>query len=193
MIKKILQLHEKYAPNREILETILVHSQINWEIAQQLIEHNNLDVDKDLVHIGCLVHDIGCYKLVDRNGIRQKGKQGLTHGILGAEILADEGYSQEIQRFASHHTGMGLTKEEIAERKLPLPHRDFVPQTDEEKLVSYVDKFHSKDPQFNSFEYQRRKMAEFGERSVKAFDDLAKKFGKPDLNQLAAKYHQIIG
>ena len=46
--------------------------------------------------------------------------------------------------FAKRHTGAGLTKKEIIEQELPLPQQDFLPETTEEKLICYADKFFSK-------------------------------------------------
>lgn len=42
------------------------------------------------------------------------------------------------------HTGAGLTVEDIISQNLPLPHRDMTPQTLEERLICYADKFYSK-------------------------------------------------
>ena len=45
---------------------------------------------------------------------------------------------------ASHHTGVGLTAEQILHRKLPLPAVDLLAETVEEELVMYADAFHTK-------------------------------------------------
>ncbi|MFI3239735.1 MAG: phosphohydrolase, partial [Bacteroidales bacterium] len=42
------------------------------------------------------------------------------------------------------HTGSGLTATEIASARLPLPIRDMLPVTVEERLICYADKFYSK-------------------------------------------------
>ena len=53
------------------------------------------------------------------------------------------GYPQHA-RVCERHTGAGLTKREIIEQELPLPQQDFLPETTEEKLICYADKFFSK-------------------------------------------------
>jgi uncharacterized protein len=45
---------------------------------------------------------------------------------------------------AERHTGTGLTAVEIVRQNLPLPHQDFTPESIEEQIVCYADKFYSK-------------------------------------------------
>lgn len=47
-------------------------------------------------------------------------------------------------RVAERHTGAGITIEDIDTQSLPLPRRDYVPETLLERLVCYADKFYSK-------------------------------------------------
>ena len=54
-----------------------------------------------------------------------------------------EGYPRHA-RVCERHTGTGITLAMIEERGLPLPHRDFMPETLEEQLICYADKFYSK-------------------------------------------------
>lgn len=61
----------------------------------------------------------------------------------GEAILKSEGFPEKLWRFASHHTGVGLTRD-VINQKLPLPEADYLVETDEELLVMYADKFHSK-------------------------------------------------
>lgn len=42
------------------------------------------------------------------------------------------------------HTGSGLSLDYIVSNNLPLPHRDLLPTSIEEKIVCYADKFFSK-------------------------------------------------
>ena len=68
----------------------------------------------------------------------------IRHGILGYELLQEEGLPEAICRFASHHTGVGLTRDDVIAQRLPLPPADYLAETGEERLVMYADKFHSK-------------------------------------------------
>lgn len=190
----IRSLHEKYAPSDKAYDLVLTHCIIVHDIAMQLIEKNELAVNIELVTVGALLHDIGAYPLIDAAGILRKGTAYVRHGVEGENILKHEGYPETVWRFASHHTGVGLTKEDIANFDIPIPITDYLAETDEELLVMYADKFHSKvtPPVFNSYEWYRNDVKRFGEDKVTKFDAMAKKFGFPDLNQLSKQYQCTI-
>lgn len=81
----------------------------------------------------------------------------------------------EIARVCERHTGSGLTAKEIAETGLPLPHVDLLPESLEEKLICYADKFFSKsgDPKAEkSLEKIRSSMAKFGPETLSRFENL---------------------
>ncbi len=139
--QQIKNLHQKYAKTDADLTLIYTHCQIIEAIAMQLLEENPIkDIDRNLVHVGCLLHDIGAYEVLEDG----KFVQGVRHGTIGEDILKSEGFSETIWRFASHHTGVGLTKKDVLDQKLPIPVADYTARTIEEQLVMYADKFHSK-------------------------------------------------
>jgi uncharacterized protein len=45
---------------------------------------------------------------------------------------------------AERHTGTGISYEQIIREQLPIPLQDYTPQTLEERLICYADKFYSK-------------------------------------------------
>lgn len=190
----IEKLHKKYAPNQDVFHLVFIHCQIVSEIAVQLSRNCSTQIDVERVKIGCLLHDVGVYPLFDKNGLEKDKKRYITHGILGEEILKNEGYDEEYCRFASHHTGVGITKQQITKRRLPLPLKDYVAESTEEELVMYADKFHSKTnpPVFNSFNSYQEYVARFGVDAIENFQKLAEKFGKPNLSHIAKKYKQDI-
>ena len=193
--QEIESLHRKYASSNKVFDLIFTHCQIIADIAEQLISQNNLVVDRDLVKVGCLLHDIGVYPILDDAGNRREGLHYITHGTRGEAILKDEGYPEEIWRMASHHTGVGLSKDDIKNQNLPLPEQDYLAETKEETLVMYADKFHSKSPipHFNSYESYKELVETFGEGKSKIFEQMAQDFGIPDLKLLSEKYDQPIG
>lgn len=92
-----------------------------------------------------MLHDIGVV-LCDAPGISCFGTEPyIRHGLMGAEILRKEGLERHA-RVAERHTGTGLTIESIRLQNLPLPLQDFSPETMEEKLICWADKFFSKTP-----------------------------------------------
>lgn len=153
-----------------------------------------LAVDLELVKAGCLLHDIGVYELLDKDGKDREDIHYITHGIRGEAILKKEGFPEIIWRFGSHHTGVGLTKKDITSQNLPLPLQDYEAETIEEELVMYADKFHSKMtlPCFNTFEYYKQSVAKFGQDKSEKFAQMADKFGVPDLDPLIAKYGHAV-
>ena len=142
---EILGLHEKHAPTAEALDLVYTHCVIVCGIAEQL--HSRLsagqEIDIDLARAGALLHDVGVYRLYDNAGNLDGGNY-IRHGILGYELLQEEGLPEAICRFASHHTGVGLTRDDVIAQRLPLPPADYLAETGEERLVMYADKFHSK-------------------------------------------------
>lgn len=192
-LQEIEALHRKYAPTEEVFELVWTHCRIVGDIALQLAQTSGAYVDTDLVEVGCLLHDIGVYALYD-GGEFGANQNYITHGIRGEEILKNEGFSETIQRFASHHTGVGITKKQIVERNLPLPHEDFLAETPEEELIMYADKFHSKTepPYFNSYDYYADYTIQFGEENVESLKQLTAKFGKPDLAPFIAQYGHAL-
>lgn len=184
------KLHRKYAPSEEIFDLVFTHCNIILDIANQLIVRGDFAVNVDLVRVGCMVHDIGVHPLFDSSGVLRDGVNYITHGTEGEAILKSKGFPEKLWRFASHHTGVGLTKEDIITQKLPLPEVDYLAETDEELLVMYADKFHSKTtpPYFNSYEWYKNDIIRFGEDKVKKFEAMAVKFGIPDLAPLSKKY-----
>lgn len=189
-IDEISALHHKYAPSDEVFDLVFLHCLIVRDIALQLIETNKLDLNVNLVRTGALLHDIGVHVLFGKDGKLREGVNYITHGTEGEKILQKENFSEEIWRFAAHHTGVGLTKKDVADQNLPLPSKNYLAETNEELIVMYADKFHSKTtpPFFNSFEWYRNDVAKFGKDKVKKFDDMADKFGKPDLSLLRTMY-----
>lgn len=190
-LNEIEQLHRKYAPSEAAFQLVYTHCQIVWAIARQLLErHPKLAIDRELVRAGCLLHDIGTYSLYI-DGTFDKDLY-ITHGIRGYELMKAEGLEERLCRIASHHTGVGLTKDDIEHQGLPLPREDFMAETIEERLVMYADKFHSKTPKFNSYEAYARRVQTFGDGHLESFQVLRDEFGLPDLKLLSAEYgHRI--
>ncbi|WP_332449301.1 HDIG domain-containing metalloprotein [Methanoculleus sp.] len=83
-------------------------------------------IDRDLVAVGALLHDIG---------------RGVTHDIhhaeVGGEVCRSYGLDEAIVAIVERHIGAGLTADECSLLNL-LP-RDCMPRTPEEKIVAHAD------------------------------------------------------
>ncbi|MGV9692838.1 HD domain-containing protein [Streptomyces sp. NPDC003444] len=192
-VDEIRALHRKHAPHEEAFELVFTHCEIVWRIAERLLPRSGENLDPELVRAGCLLHDIGVYRLYDAEG-RLDGRNYIRHGILGHELLAAEGLPETVCRFCSCHTGVGLTKEDVLAQGLPLPPADYVAVTPEERIVMYADKFHSKStpPRFLSPETYAVSVSRFGQDKVAAFGALRTVYGDPELDGLAAAYGHAL-
>ncbi|TMQ95327.1 HD domain-containing protein [Actinomadura soli] len=189
---EIRALHERYAPTAEAFELVWTHGAIVCAIAEQIMGDTGLDVNKDLVRAGCLLHDIGVYRLYDATGALDHANY-IKHGLLGHELLRDEGFPEVICRFCSHHTG--LTRDDIERQRLPIPVADYTAESAEEKLVAYADRFHSKTdpPTFLTADSYAVRARRFGEHKVAVFHAMRECYGEPDLTSLAADFgHAIV-
>lgn len=189
---EIRQLHERAAPTPEAFDLVWTHCEIVARIAGQFTDRP--DVNPALVRAGCLLHDIGVYRLYGRDGTPDFSSY-IRHGLLGHEFLAAEGFPDYLCRFCSCHTGVGVTRADILDQSLPLPPGDYVAETPEESLVMYADKFHSKKtpPVFVSAPTYTLSVARFGPGKAARFTTMVETYGEPDLLPLSEEYgHGLI-
>ncbi len=136
---------EKYYTQQPALMALLLrHSRQVAEKAMEVLDrHPEIEVDRTFVYEAAMLHDIGILH-TNAPGIGCLGTEPyICHGRLGAEMLRLEGHPAHA-RVAERHTGTGLTAEIIRKQGLPLPDMDFLPETIEEQIVCYADKFFSK-------------------------------------------------
>ena len=112
----------------------------------------------------------------------------------GSRELAGEGFPERICRFASHHTGVGISRDEVIRQGLPIPPGDYMAETQEEAIVMYADKFHTKTapPAFLTAAGYAARVGRFGADKVAAFEALREQFGDPDLASLSGQYGQPL-
>ena len=167
-----------YADNEALRELLIKHSKQVTERALKIAEsHPELNIDKDFVEQAAMLHDVGIF-LTDAPGIHCFGKEPyLMHGYLGGQLMRREGFP-EIARVCERHTGTGLTDEVIKQRQLPLPAGDYRPETLEEQLICYADKFYSKShpDRIRSVQDTARSLEKFGHEGVKIFWDWVQQF-----------------
>ena len=161
-----------YQDNADLRGLLIRHSE---DVARKALDierrHPELDIDRQFVFEATMLHDIGIFK-TDAPDIFCFGREPyLCHGTIGAEIMRNEGLPLHAL-VCERHTGAGLTREEIAAQRLPLPPADFMPVSIEEQLICFADCFFSKTKpeKERPVEAIRRKMEKFGRRSLKQFD-----------------------
>lgn len=137
-------IEKYYAKQPALMALLLMHSRQVAEKSMEVLDtHPEIDVDRTFVYEAAMLHDIGIL-YTHAPGIECIGTEPyICHGRLGAEMLRREGFPTHA-RVAERHTGTGLTAETIRKQGLPLPPMDFLPETIEEQIVCYADKFFSK-------------------------------------------------
>ncbi|MBF1081463.1 MAG: HD domain-containing protein, partial [Prevotellaceae bacterium] len=136
---------DQYYPEDTALRHILmIHSRAVMERALNICDrHRELNIDRSFVVEAAMLHDIGIFRCYAPGILCHGSEPYICHGRIGAGLLRQAGFPRHA-RVCERHTGAGLTKEEIIQQNLPLPHEDFLPETLEEKLICYADKFYSK-------------------------------------------------
>jgi uncharacterized protein len=192
---EIRTLHERHAPSPSAFDLVYTHCRIVWRIAEQLLTRPGAPVvDVHLVRAGCLLHDIGVYRLYDASGTLDHANY-IRHGVLGHALLREAGLPEAVCRFCSCHTGVVVTREDVLAQRLPIPPGDYVAETEEERLVMYADKFHSKTspPKFVTAAAYTRAVRRFGEDKAALFSSMVRRYGEPDLAALAVRGPDRVG
>ncbi len=139
---------ETYYPKGSALYKVLMdHScqvaKKSLEIAQNLAP---LAPDLEFIESAAMLHDIGIF-MTRAQSIGCTGTLPyICHGYIGRQILDDQGLDPAFGLVAERHTGAGITLDNIIQKDLPLPKRDMVPVTLEEKIICCADKYFSKNP-----------------------------------------------
>ena len=174
------EIIDKYYPVGTKCRGIFIqHSRQVADKALEIARRCNLNIPLETVETAAMLHDIGIF-LTNATEIDCHGTEHyICHGILGAELLRKEGFDEAIARVAERHTGAGLTVDDIDRQQLPLPHKDYLPETTLEKLICYADKFYSKngDMQEKSIESVRRSMQRHGQATYERWLTLEQEFG----------------
>ncbi len=139
-------------------ENVIRHVKAVAALAVKMAERCGADVE--LVRAGALLHDIG------------RGKtHGIEHAVVGAQMLREWGYPEELARIVERHIGAGITAEEA--KALGLPERDYIPETLEEKIVAEADNY-----------------AGEGEDGIRALSERLRKRRNPDAAERVISLHE---
>ena len=163
------------------LPIIVEHSRCVAKKALQIARGCPLadSLDMTFIEEAALLHDIGVSQ-TDAPALDCHGSHPyICHGVLGREILEKAGLPRH-GLVCERHIGVGLTVEDIIAQGLPLPHRDMVPLSSEEKIIACADLFYSKKKMNLSVEKSLEKiksnLAQFGSAKVAVFEGWLQEF-----------------
>ncbi len=170
---------DKFYPDDNALRQLLIrHSR---DVADRALavarRHPELNLDISFLEEGAMLHDIGIF-MTDAPSIHCHGTDPyIRHGLDGAELMRREGLPRHA-RVCERHTGAGITRQQIESKQLPLPLQDFLPETMEEKVICYADKFFSKShpDRVRTVEQAARSLSKFGSDGVERFMQWAAMF-----------------
>ena len=160
-----LSIINKYYPEEEnseqessaLRQLLLKHSR---QVADRCLliakKHKELPVDIQFLEEAAMLHDIGICRC-DAPSIHCHGTEPyIRHGVLGGEMLRQEGFERHA-RVCERHTGTGLP--------------GYEPETLEEQIVCYADKFYSKSApdHVRSVLETAQSLEKFGHEGVKKF------------------------
>lgn len=126
-----------------------------------------IEVDMALVEAGALLHDLGRSKT-----------HGIRHGVVGGRLAREKGLPAPVVNIIERHIGAGIPVEEA--EGLGLPRGNYVPETAEEKIVTYADKL-----------VEGGREVDIGVTAEKMASELGK--DHPALDRLRALHEEVVG
>jgi len=121
-----LRLLKETGCSKNVIQHCKTVSKLAVKIAK-ILRKKGYAVDLNLVEIGALLHDMGRSKT-----------HSVHHAIAGAEIAKSFALPEPIVRIVERHVGAGIPEDEA--KQLGWPKKNYLPETLEEKIVTYADK-----------------------------------------------------
>ena len=168
-----------YQPQSSGFQILVEHSRAVANLAVEIAHrHPTLNADISFLYEAAMLHDIGIFKThapdLDCHGTLPY----ICHGSQGRAILDMEGYPLHAL-VCERHTGTGISLQDIVAQNMPIPHRDMLPLSIEERIICYADKFFSKSGPLStpkSIDRIRQSLLKFGPNHVARFDQWHQEF-----------------
>jgi uncharacterized protein len=147
---KIIQQY--YDADSKVYDTLIAHGEAVSKKALRIAERlRHLKPNMTFIQEAAMLHDIGIFMThVPELGLRGQHPY-ICHGVLGRKLLEKQGLHQHA-RVCENHVGVGISRHDVKRYRLPLPEKDMLPETLEEEIICYADKFFSKNPNGQSAE-----------------------------------------
>ena len=170
-VEPLVLISDYYRPHSKAYHILVGHCQAVTHLALKIAQkHTELNPDMKFIEEAAMLHDIGIFMTNAPKLYCFGDYPYLAHGYLGRELLTKLGFPEH-GLVCERHTGVGISKEEIVEKGLPLPLRDFVPISVEEQIIAFADKFFSKSS------------ADHKEKSLREVKQSVLKYGKTHLDR----------
>lgn len=127
-----------------------------------------------------MLHDIGIFKTNAPSIGCHGDKPYVCHGYLGREVLEAEGLPLHAL-VCERHVGAGIGIADIDRYGLPVPRRDMIPLSIEERIICFADKFFSKKKGAlgveKPLEEVRAGITKYGADTLRRFERMLREFG----------------
>jgi len=167
-----------YKGNSRAMGILLSHSEAVAQKAMEIARSvPQFEPDIRFIEESALLHDIGML-MTNAPALGCHGDLPyICHGVEGRKILEARGLPAHAL-VCERHVGLGLTVDDISANKFPLPERDMLPLSVEERIVCFADKFFSKlgDTREKSISKVRASIARYGHDKSREFDSMLAQF-----------------
>ena len=175
-------INQYYTPGTRTYKIYVIHVTLVTNKALSIARRLNLDPQTQaFIEEASMLHDIGVCQTHSPKMDCTGEDEYITHGVKGAAILRQAGWVEHAL-VAERHVGVGLTKKEITARSLPLPAKDFIPESLPEQIITYADLFFSKREatlwQEETPEQIRAELVQYGSEQAAIFDKWREEFGQ---------------
>ncbi|UCD90706.1 MAG: HD domain-containing protein [Desulfobacterales bacterium] len=171
---------EFYDPDSKGYRLLVQHGrQVAGKALTIALKMPHCNPDLNFIQEAAMLHDIGVFMTHSPDLGYNGGYPYVCHGYLGRKILEEWGLPLHAL-VCERHVGVGITAEEIKQHHLPLPVRDMVPVSIEEKIICFADKFFSKngnmDAKEKSTEEILSNLKRYGHDKVECFQEWIQMF-----------------
>jgi len=183
-LNPVALLEKHFSDNKPAFEIVYRHSRMVADKALSIANcATNADgLDLRFIEEAALLHDIGVCGIHAPKLHCFGSEPYICHGIIGRKILEAEGLPRHAL-VCERHIGVGLTAQEIANQRLPLPEREMSPVSRCERIVALADLFYSKKQgeleSEKSAAQVRCDLLRFGEEKVAIFERWLSDFALP--------------
>lgn len=171
----IALLEKQFSGNKAALDIVYRHSRMVADKALAIARcaSDSSQMDHRFLEEAALLHDIGVSGIHSPKLHCFGSAPYICHGIIGRQILEAAGLPRHAL-VCERHIGVGLTVQDIALQRLPLPEREMSPVTSCERIVALADLFYSKKEgeldREKSVTQVRSDLLKFGAEKVAIFD-----------------------